>query len=197
MEPVSYPHPISLDRMVRAVEKVRIRLLRAVAALEARSIPYAVVGGNAVAAWVSRIDEAAVRNTQDVDILLREDDFDRAKVAMESAGFIYREAAGVQFFLDEPGGKFRDAVHILIAGRKVRPEYVSAAPDVSESERGEEFHVIALPSLVEMKLNSFRRKDQTHLMDMLEIGLIDSTWPSRFSPLLAARLQELIDDPNG
>jgi hypothetical protein len=48
-----------------------------------------------------------------------------------------------------------------------------------------------------MKLNSFRRKDQTHLMDMLEIGLIDSTWPSRFSPLLAARLQELIDDPNG
>ena len=197
MEPVSYPHPISLDRMVRAVEKVRVRLLRAVAALESRSVPYAVIGGNAVAAWVSRIDEAAVRNTQDVDILLREDDFERAKVAMESAGFIYREAAGVQFFLDEPGGKFRDAVYILIAGRKVRPEYHSAAPDVSESERGEEFQVISLPSLVEMKLNSFRRKDQTHLMDMLEIGLIDSTWPSRFSPLLAARLQELIDDPNG
>lgn len=197
MEPVSYPHPISLDRMVRAVEKVRIRLLRAVAALESRSVPYAVIGGNAVAAWVSRIDEAAVRNTQDVDILLREDDFERAKVAMESAGFIYREAAGVQFFLDEPGGKFRDAVHILIAGRKVRPEYHSAAPDVSESERGEEFQVVSLPSLVEMKLNSFLRKDQTHLMDMLEIGLIDSTWPSRFSPLLAGRLQELIDDPNG
>ena len=197
MEPVSYPHPISLDRMVRAVEKVRIRLLRAVAALESRSVPYAVIGGNAVAAWVSRIDEAAVRNTQDVDILLREDDFELAKVAMESAGFIYREAAGVQFFLDEPGGKFRDAVHILLAGRKVRPEYETAAPDVSESERDEEFQVISLPSLVEMKLNSFLRKDQTHLMDMLEIGLIDSTWPSRFSPLLAARLQELIDDPNG
>ena len=183
--------------MVRAVEKVRIRLLRAVATLESRSVPYAVIEGNAVAAWVSRIDEAAVRNTQDVDILLREDDFELAKVAMESAGFIYREAAGVQFFLDEPGGTFRDAVHILLAGRKVRPEYESAAPDVSESERGEEFQVISLPSLVEMKLNSFRRKDQTHLMDMLEIGLIDSTWPSRFSPLLAARLQELIDDPNG
>ncbi|MFY8199545.1 MAG: hypothetical protein ACOVLE_02670, partial [Pirellula staleyi] len=56
---------------------------------------------------------------------------------------------------------------------------------------------ISLPSLVEMKLNSFQRKDQTHLMDMLEIGLIDSTWPSRFSPLLAAQLQELIDDTNG
>ncbi len=31
---------------------------------------YAVAGGNAVAAWVSRVDEAAVRNTQDVDLLL-------------------------------------------------------------------------------------------------------------------------------
>lgn len=197
MDPISYPHPISLARMVRAVEKVRIRLLRAVAALETSSIPYAVIGGNAVAAWVSRIDEAAVRNTQDVDILLRADDLDRAKVAMESAGFIYRKAAGVQFFLDAPDGKFRDAVHILIAGRKVRPEYESAAPDVSDSERGEEFQVVSLPSLVEMKLNSFRRKDQAHLLDMLEIGLIDGTWPSRFSPTLAARLQELVDDPNG
>ena len=39
----------SLDRMVRAVEKVRERLLRATAALENAAVPYAVVGGNAVA----------------------------------------------------------------------------------------------------------------------------------------------------
>ena len=81
-----YPHPISLDRMVRAVEKVRLRLLRVVKALEAVAVPYAVIGGNAVAAWVSRIDEAAVRNTQDVDILLRAEDFEQAKVALEAAG---------------------------------------------------------------------------------------------------------------
>ena len=58
-----------LDRMVRAVEKVRERLHRAASALEAAGIPYAVVGGNAVAAWVATVDEAAVRNTQDVDLL--------------------------------------------------------------------------------------------------------------------------------
>jgi hypothetical protein len=57
--------------MVRAVEKVRERLRRATAALEGAGIPYAVVGGNAVASWVARVDEAAVRNTQDVDILLK------------------------------------------------------------------------------------------------------------------------------
>src|SRR5271157_3511844 len=54
---------VSLERMVRAVEKVRIRLLRAATALEQAKVPYAVVGGNAVAAWVSRVDESAVRNT--------------------------------------------------------------------------------------------------------------------------------------
>jgi hypothetical protein len=42
---------ISLDRMVRAVEKVRERLLRATSALERAGIAYAVAGGNAVAAW--------------------------------------------------------------------------------------------------------------------------------------------------
>jgi hypothetical protein len=51
--PVSYG-PFSLDRMVRAVEKVRERLLRAASALEQAGVPYAVAGGNAVAAWVAR-----------------------------------------------------------------------------------------------------------------------------------------------
>lgn len=146
-------------------------------------MPYAVIGGDAVAAWASRIDEAAVRNTQDVDILLRAEDFDRARTAMEEAGFVYHQAAGIQFFLDAPDGKFRDAVRILLAKQEVRPEYESSTPDVLDSERGEKFQVILLPALVEMKLNSFRRKDQAHLLDMLEIGLIDSTWPSRFTPV--------------
>lgn len=45
-----------LERMVWAVQRVRERLLRATAALEAAGVPYAVVGGNAVAAWVARVD---------------------------------------------------------------------------------------------------------------------------------------------
>jgi hypothetical protein len=62
---------VSWERMIHAVEKVRERILRAAAALEVAGIPYAVVDGNAAAAWVSRVDESAVRNTRDVDILLR------------------------------------------------------------------------------------------------------------------------------
>jgi hypothetical protein len=60
------------DRMFAAAEKVRERLNRTCHALESAGIPYAIIGGNAVAAWVATIDDGAVRNTRDVDILLRE-----------------------------------------------------------------------------------------------------------------------------
>src|SRR2546429_7315214 len=94
--------PFSLDRMVNAVEKVRQRLLRAAKALSGAHVPYAVAGGNAVALWVSRVDESAVRNTQDVDILIRREDLNRVREALEAVGFIYRRAAGVDVFLDGP-----------------------------------------------------------------------------------------------
>src|SRR5436309_7085715 len=96
---------VSWARMIRAVEKVRERLRRAVAALETAGIPYALVGGNAVAAWVSRVDEAAVRNTQDVDILLRRSDLALAIDALHQAGFVYRHTATIDMFLDGPEGR--------------------------------------------------------------------------------------------
>jgi hypothetical protein len=183
--------------MVLAVELVRQRLLRASAALDAAGVPYAVAGGNAVATWVSTVDRAAVRNTQDVDILLRRADLGAAKRALESVGFVHRHVAGIDMFLDGPDAKARDAVHIVLAAEKVRPEYAAPAPDVNESERQDQFRVLALESLVRMKLTSFRDKDRTHLRDLLDVGLIDASWPSRFPPTLAQRLQHLVDTPEG
>src|SRR5436309_3546815 len=104
---------ISWERMIRAVEKVQERLLRSTAALEKAGVPYAVIGGNAVAAWVSSVDESAVRNTQDVDLLLRRSDLEAAKATLASAGFIYRHTAGIDLFLDGPQAKARDALHVV------------------------------------------------------------------------------------
>jgi len=186
-----------LDRMVTAVELVRNRLKRASAALEAAGVPYAVVGGNAVAAWVATVDPSAVRNTQDVDILFRRADLDVAERALAPAGFIRRHVSGIDFFLDGPNARARDAIHVVFANEKVRPDYHTPAPDVSESVKPEDFRIISLEKLVMMKLTSFRRKDQVHLLDMLEIGLIDPSWTTRLPPELAARLQILIDTPEG
>jgi hypothetical protein len=183
--------------MVRAVEKVRERLLRSTAALEKGGVAYAVVGGNAVAYWVTRVDASAVRNTQDVDILVRRSDLEAAKAALKEAGFVYHETFEVLMFVDGPKAGARDAVHVLFADEKVRPDDAAAAPSVSESERGEFFLVVSLEALVRMKLTSFRRKDQVHIQDMISVGLIDASWVKRFPPELASRLQELLDDPNG
>jgi hypothetical protein len=189
--------PISWERMIRAVEKVRQRLMRATAALEAAGIAYAVAGGNAVAAWVSRVDEAAVRNTQDVDILIRREDLERVKAALAGAGFVYRHAKSVDMFLDGPNAKARDAVHIVFAGEKVREEYFAPAPSIDEVESDRSFRVLSLEAVVRMKLTSFRDKDRTHLRDMIEVGLINATWLDRLPTELAARLKQLLDTPEG
>src|SRR5688572_19268992 len=160
--------PVSWPRMIRAVEKIRERMLRAARALEGAGVPYAVAGGNAVAAWVSRVDEAAVRNTQDVDILLRRSDLQRAIAALTEAGFIYRHAASLDMFLDGPTASARDSVHVVFAAEKVRPEYPAAAPDISESESTQTFRLLTLEALVRMKLTSFRDKDRTHLRDLID-----------------------------
>jgi hypothetical protein len=179
------------------VEKVRERLLRATAALSAAQIPYAVAGGNAVAVWVSRVDEAAVRNTRNVDVLIRREDLDRVKGTLEKVGFVHRRAAGIDLFLDGPGGKPRDAVHIIFANEKVRAHEAVANPDVSESEPSDRFRVLSPDALVRIKLTAFRDKDRVHLRDLIDVGLLDATWPLRFPPELGARLQSLLDTPEG
>jgi hypothetical protein len=189
--------PFSLERVVTAVEKVRQRLLRAAAALQAANVPYAVAGGNAVALWVSRVDEAAVRNTQDVDVLLRRQDFAAAKTALESAGFVHRHLAGIDAFLDGPGAKPRQAVHIVFANEKVRPHEPLANPDVSESEDAGPFRVIALDALVRVKLTAFRDKDRTHIRDLIDVGMVDARWLARLPPALGDRLRQLLDNPEG
>ena len=186
-----------LDRMVRAVDLVRERLLRSTKALREAGIPYAVVGGNAVATWIAKIDLHAVRNTADVDILLREEDLEPAKVAMAAAGFYFRHSAGIDFFADGPDGVFRNGIHIIRAGRKIRKDHLLPAPELEESQPDENYQVIKFEALVRMKLNSFRDKDRTHLRDMLELEMIDASWKSRFPEPLADRLQQLIDTPDG
>jgi hypothetical protein len=186
-----------LERMVQAVENVRDRLRRASAVLESARIPYAVIGGNAVAAWVSKVDPGAARNTVDVDLLVNRSDFEAIKAAMATAGFHYREVLGINMFLDGPKGRPRDAVHVLFAGEKVRREYTEPAPDLSATEQSGSLKLLALEPLVTMKLTSFRDKDRTHLRDMIDVGLIDAAWLPRLPTELAARLKELLDDPDG
>ena len=166
-------------------------------------VGYAVVGGNAVAAWVSRVDTAAVRNTRDVDILLRRADSDRARAALEAAGFVHRRvtslgrAGALDIFLDGPDAKVRDAVHILWAGERAVPDAIEPTPELGRTEPADGFELIPLEDLLRMKLTSFCDKDRMHLRDLASVGLVDAGWLAKFPETLGARLQAILDDPEG
>lgn len=194
---------VSWQRMAEGIENVKNRLDRAAKALSDAGVKYAVVGGNAVAAWVSRVDVAAVRNTRDVDIMLRREDMSHAQAALEAAGFVHRrvaslgKAAAMDVFLDGPEAKVRDAVHILWAGEKAVPDAIEPTPELVSTEPGDGFELVPLEDLVRMKLTSFRDKDRMHLRDLASVGLVDATWPGRFPQILGERLQLILDDPEG
>jgi hypothetical protein len=187
----------ALERVERAVAKVRERLLKATAGLRAASVAYAVAGGNAVATWVGRVDEGAVRNTRDVDLLIRRRDFPAAKAALEAVGFVHWNGPGFDVFRDGGDGKPSEGVHILFAGERVYGDDALSLPDVTQSEETVDFRVVSLEALVRMKLIANRDKDRTHLRDLIGVGLLDPAWVARFPPVLAARLQHLFDTPNG
>lgn len=179
------------------MNEITARMIRAATALEAAGVPYAVIGGNAVANWVSRVDDALVRFTKDVDLLMRAEDLDAAEAALAPVGFHRRKTLGITAFHEGTGGKFADAIHIILAGQKVRSEYLFPAPDVDERERGQDYYVLNLDALIRMKLTSNRDHDRTHIRDMILAGLIDQTWVSRVPSELAERLQYCLDTPDG
>ncbi|MFC1759021.1 hypothetical protein ACFL2H_09675 [Planctomycetota bacterium] len=184
------------------MDKVQERLTRTIKALESQRIPFGIVGGHAVRAWVAQVDESAVRTTRDVDILIQRSDLPAVIELMEGVGFVYRQisrlgkAGRMDVFLDGPDGKVRDGVHLLFAGERVHPDDEFSTPSLDEIESVAAERTIKLEALVKMKLNVFRDKDRVHLRDMLEVGLIDESWTQLLPRNLAERLQELINNPD-
>jgi len=183
------------NRMERAVEKVNERLRKTVGILEAAKVPYAVIGGHAVRAWVAQVDEAALRTTRDVDILIRPADLTGLISAMTAAGYYHRITNGLNMFVEHPDASARDAVHVLLVGNIERSGEPN--PDIEPAARAADFQTVKFETLVRMKLNAFRDKDRVHLRDMISLGMIDTSWLEKFPEPLRVRLEELLNDPDG
>lgn len=175
-----------------AMDRVEKRLLKVTKSLEDAGVPYAVIGGNAVAAWVSRVDPAATRTTKGVDLLVDRKDLGQISKVMRDIGFLREEVLGVVMFIDPDEPSVRGGVHIVPAGQRVRPEYEWPAPSVDESEADPQgYRVVTLPALVRMKLTSIRRIDQVHIEDLLRVGLVDDALRVSLPPELKRRLAEI------
>ena len=87
-------------------------------------------------------------------------------------------------FLEGKDDSVRYAIHVVLANRMVKQDDYEPNPDVEPSEFGDGIRTLPLERLVRMKLNSFRLKDRVHLLDMLDVGLLDQGWIAKFrSPL--------------
>ncbi|MBU4271571.1 MAG: nucleotidyltransferase family protein [Planctomycetes bacterium] len=176
-----------------SLDDVTDRLQRITRALREKSVPYAVVGGQAVALWVATKDPSAVRTTKDVDILINRTDLARARAAALSAGMDYFELMGVGMFLDRNDPNPRHAVHLVWAAEKVRPGYEHPSPPVEQRQTlAPAIDVVSLAGLVLMKLQANRDQDRVHLRDMIDVGLVDRDLTGRLPPDLASRLDTLL-----
>lgn len=178
------------------MNEVEELLRRITNAFDVDGVPYCVIGGNAVAAWVSTINPGATRTTKDVNILLRECDLEIAKQASAKVDLDYYEVLDVPMFLPRMNPNPKTGVRILLAGQRVRGSDLVPAPDVAESIRlAEGFSVVDLAALVRMKLVSYRRRDQVHVEDMIEQGLITKEIEDGLPDELRKRLEIIRTTP--
>jgi hypothetical protein len=104
---------------------------------------------------------------------------------------------GSDVFPDGPDAKVRDAVHLLLAGERAVSDAIEPAPELRYAEPDDGFELVPLEDLVRMELTAFPDQDRMHLRDLASVGWVDETWPDRFPPVLAERLQAIVDDPEG
>ena len=154
-------------------------------------LEYRVIGGLAAYLYVEELEPDAGRLTKDIDIAVRRDDLDRIAKAAESFGLQYRHVAGVDMLVQADQPSARRAVHLAFTGGKVRPEYQEPTPELGSYRQLRGLRLIPLPDLVRMKLTSLLAKDEAHLKDLDEAGLITLEVEAGLSPALAERLAQV------
>jgi hypothetical protein len=143
-----------------ALDEVTKRLERITGVLAAAGVPYALVGGQAVAMWVATKDPAAVRTTKDVDLLLRRVDLPAARAAALTVDMDYFEVMNVGMFLERDNPNPRQAVHLVWADERVHADYALPSPTIEEvANLDPGLSVVSLSGLVRMKLMSNRDQD--------------------------------------
>ncbi len=168
--------------------KIEQRLDRTASALNNGNVDYAVIGGNAVGAWLKT--KGAGIQTRDVDILLRRNDTALAAKALSVEGFVRRDMGSHTMFMDGP--KARDAVRVVFAGEKYDKDSLEPAPPVEEYEIIDGARVIALSALVRMKLTAGRSKDLGHLIELLKAGVIDPSKVENLPESLKGRWEKVL-----
>ena len=173
------------------VDQLFLSMRRLHEALSSASIPYEIIGGLATFIHLERVDPALSRLTRDIDAIVRRTDLARIQAAVQPYGLIYRHVAGVDMLVEAENPRAKTAIHLLMAGEKVRPDSPEPAPELGTGEMIMGARITSIDHLLLMKLTSFRLKDQVHIQDLDGAGLITSSMEAALSPLLRQRLAQV------
>lgn len=185
-------------KIVMSAAEVQQRMERVIKALRQAGVPHAIIGGQAVALWVSTRDPAATRHTKDVDILLKRSDLAAAREAIRRIDMDYFETMGIGMFLENASPSPKHAVHLVWAGERPSAYAPVDSPTMAaamELEPG--VWVVRLAALVTMKLNADRPHDQVHLHDMINVGLIGPELLDELPEALRPRYERLLSENAG
>jgi hypothetical protein len=161
---------------------------RAEDAFASAGLEYRVAGGLAAYLYVEEVVPDAGRLTKDIDIVVRREDVEKIVQAVAPFGLQYRNVAGLDMLVQAGEPSARRAVRLVFSGEKVRPEYPEATPELGPCRRIRGIRLVPLADLVRMKLTSFRAKDEAHLKDLEEAGLITAEMEAGLSSVLRERL---------
>jgi hypothetical protein len=169
-------------------------LERIVTVLREANVPFEVVGGVAVNAHVLGVKRSRSFVTRDIDLLVQRHDLEMIVAAAQPAGYAGKEITG-GFMLIRHDQEPEEAVHLLFVGEKPRSTHPFPNPALHPEDKhlpqfGITIPVARLSDLVQMKLNSFRPKDETHLETLDKCGLITAATESDLPMVLKERLAQ-------
>lgn len=185
--------PPLFQKMLDKERRLLERKLLVSSEFDKNGIPYTIIGGNAVNAYLVEAGSLGV-STRDLDILLRNNDLERAERVLADHGFRHRRTIMGDVFLDPKSKKVEDAVHVLLAGEKVKSSDPVPAPDVSESIRIDNISYPNINALLRMKLTANRNKDKAHIDLLIEHGLVNMDEIAKLPAPLGARLLDLFQN---
>jgi hypothetical protein len=140
-------------------------------------LEYRVIDGLAAYLYVEEHEPDAGRLTRDIDIVVRRADLAAIADAVEPFGLKYIHVAGIDMLI-QSGQPARRAVHMC-------PE---AVPDLGTARILKGVRLCPVDHLIRTKLTSFRLKDQMHLKDLDEAGVISPQIEDGLSALQRERL---------
>lgn len=176
-----------ISRFFERKDEVYKTLGRVVRRLEKAGIPYAVLGGMAVNAHGYR------RTTGDVDLLLTKEGFEefRKKFIPKNYGNVGQRP---RWFTDNVN---QIAVDILVTGRfpgTGAPGPVSFPDPEKVSEEIENFQVVNLLTLVELKLAARRYQDFADVVYLIRANNLDESFKAKLNPAVHRDYIECLEE---